>query len=771
MALLPTVISMFVVILAQSAATSRAYAIKYGDSFEENVDLVGLGLANLGAGVSGTFVVNGSPTKTEMVDGAGGRSQLSQLTAGRDRRRRPAVPDRPAGQHAQRGPRLGRLPDRDQAHRLQGDAATSCAVRLDEFVVAAADRGDGRRSSASSRGSSWPSSCRSSSTSSTATTRTTAWSRSPRPVSRPFTPVEAGTQALPGLVIYRFGASLYYANATRFTAEILELVDKADPPLKWLCLSASAMGDVDYSGADAIRAVFEELQARGVTLVLSEVDPVVMQLLDAYGLTDKIGQGQLLRDDRRRGRGLPAGDRGDAVTEGRAVADREKAGEAARAHAPLSGVAAWRPAPDRPDPVALLEEQSATRIPDLVPVRYGRMSASPFAFYRGAALPMAADLATVPVSGLQTQLCGDAHLSNFGLFASPERDLEFDVTDFDETLVGPWEWDLLRLAASLVVSSRVRGFDAHKAQRAVRAAVGAYQSRMQGYATMRAIDVYYAKVDAAGILDFVDARARPYLRTTIKSAAHHDALHELPKITAVAGGQRRIVDRPPVIVHPKELTAPACRRHRCAIPRESPGGSPRPARSLPDRRFGVEGRRRRQRRSRGVRGPARGRRRRRPALPPGQGGRGLGPRAVPRTESVPIARRADRHRPASAAVDERHPARLDDRRTRAPPVRPPAPGRQGVGCRRGDDARTTSTTWGELAAWALARGHANAGDPAAIAGYLGPSDEFARAVGGFATTYADQTERDYETFLGRDQDGPHRGPARCLTTQSGGSWR
>ena len=189
-----------------------------------------------------------------------------------------------------------------------------------------------------------------------------------------------------------------------------------------------------------------------------------MQLLDAYGLTDRIGKAERLRDHRRRGRGLPAGDRGDAVTEGRAVADREKAGEAARAHAPLSGVAVWRPSKDRPDPVALLEEQSATRIPDLVPVRYGRMSASPFAFYRGAALPMAADLATVPVSGFQTQLCGDAHLSNFGLFASPERDLEFDVTDFDETLVGPWEWDLLRLAASLVVSSRVRGFDAHKAQ-------------------------------------------------------------------------------------------------------------------------------------------------------------------------------------------------------------------------------------------------------------------------------------------------------------------
>ena len=195
-----------------------------------------------------------------------------------------------------------------------------------------------------------------------------------------------------------------------------------------------------------------------------------------------------------------------------------------------------------------------------MPVRYGRMSASPFAFYRGAALPMAADLATLPVSGLRTQLCGDAHLSNFGLFASPERDLEFDVTDFDETLVGPWEWDLLRLASSLVVSSRVRGFDEHKAQRAARAAVDAYQGRMQGYATMRAIDVYYAKVDAAGILDFVDARARPYLRSTIKSAAHHDALHELPKITDGRG--RAPSDRRPAPGHHPSQGAhpPACRR-------------------------------------------------------------------------------------------------------------------------------------------------------------------------------------------------------------------
>jgi SulP family sulfate permease len=286
--LLPTVVAIVVVILAQSAATSRAYAIKYGDSFEENVDLVGLGLASLGAGVSGTFVVNGSPTKTEMVDGAGGRSQLSQLTAG-------AIVVLVL--LFLTGP-LAYMPNAVLASVVfligiklidYKGMSDILRVRLDEFVVALL----------------------------TAATvviigveqgiilaiflsivihiqhsyhpydRLVSLTSTGEPT---FTPVASGTQALPGLVIYRFGASLYYANATRFTAEILELVEGAAPPLTWLCVSASAMGDVDYSGADAIRAVFEELQGRGVTLVLSEVDPVVMRLLDAYGLTDKIGK-------------------------------------------------------------------------------------------------------------------------------------------------------------------------------------------------------------------------------------------------------------------------------------------------------------------------------------------------------------------------------------------------------------------------------------------------------------------------------------------------
>ena len=190
-------------------------------------------------------------------------------------------------------------------------------------------------------------------------------------------------------------------------------------------------------------------------------------------------------------------------------AERRAAGEQVRSTVPLAGHADWKAAADRPDPVALLESQATTRIPSLVPVRYGRIAVSPFTFLRGAALPMAADLATTKPSGIAVQLCGDAHLSNFGLFASPERDLVFDINDFDETIRGPFEYDVKRLAASLVVAGRSRGFSPHQSAHAVHAAVRTYRERMIEYAPMRAIDIFYARVDAASILAYVDKRARP----------------------------------------------------------------------------------------------------------------------------------------------------------------------------------------------------------------------------------------------------------------------
>ena len=176
-------------------------------------------------------------------------------------------------------------------------------------------------------------------------------------------------------------------------------------------------------------------------------------------------------------------------------AERAARGKAARARVPRDTHAVFDPPPDRHDPIALLEQQAASRIPELVPVRWGRMMVSPFSYYRGAALPMASDLATTPVSGLAVQACGDAHLSNFGLFGSAERRLIFDVNDFDETLPGPWEWDVKRLAASLEVAGRDNGFPAKPRREAVLATVSRYRQAMREFAAMTSLDVWYASAD------------------------------------------------------------------------------------------------------------------------------------------------------------------------------------------------------------------------------------------------------------------------------------
>ena len=193
------------------------------------------------------------------------------------------------------------------------------------------------------------------------------------------------------------------------------------------------------------------------------------------------------RDDRR----VPTKTRVEHLT----VAERVARGQAARADVPRSAHAEFDPGPERPDPVALLESQAKTRVPELVPIRYGRMLVSPFTFYRGAALIMAADLATTPTTGLRAQLCGDAHLSNFGVFGTPERRMDFDVNDFDETLPGPFEWDVKRLAASLEVAGRDRGFADADRERVVRACAASYRSAMAGFAGQSNLEIFYARLD------------------------------------------------------------------------------------------------------------------------------------------------------------------------------------------------------------------------------------------------------------------------------------
>jgi uncharacterized protein (DUF2252 family) len=239
------------------------------------------------------------------------------------------------------------------------------------------------------------------------------------------------------------------------------------------------------------------------------------------------------------------------------VPERAAAGKAARSQAPRSSHAEWGPAPDRADPVAILEAQAVSRVQELIPIRYGRMAASPFAFFRGAAAVMAADLDPTPDSGLRVQACGDAHLSNFGIFAAPDRRLVFDLNDFDETLPGPWEWDLKRLAASFEIAARENGFG-RRARDRVSAAVGShYRETIRGFAAGRNIDVWYARLDEDAIRSVLRQAGGRIAARAEKGAAKaraKDSMRALGKLTTKVGGELRFVSRPPLIVPLEELT-------------------------------------------------------------------------------------------------------------------------------------------------------------------------------------------------------------------------
>jgi uncharacterized protein (DUF2252 family) len=238
-------------------------------------------------------------------------------------------------------------------------------------------------------------------------------------------------------------------------------------------------------------------------------------------------------------------------------AARAAAGKAARAQAPRSGHAEWKPAGDRPDPVELLESQATSRVEELVPLRYGRMLVSPFTFYRGAAAVMAADLAKTPRSGFDVQLCGDAHLSNFGAYASPERELVFDVNDFDETLPGPWEWDVMRLAASFSVAGRERGFKRRERLAIVAAMAAEYRGAMRRMAGLGNLEVWYTKMDIEAIAAGWEAAAGEKevatFRRNLEKVRAKDRMRALSKLTREVDGELRIVSEPPLIVPLDEL--------------------------------------------------------------------------------------------------------------------------------------------------------------------------------------------------------------------------
>ena len=432
--------------------------------------------------------------------------------------------------------------------------------------------------------------------------------------------------------------------------------------------------------------------------------------------------------------------------------ERTAAGAKTRISSPPASLGTWSPKPDRIDPIELLESQATTRLPDLVPVRYGRMSISPFTFYRGAALPMASDLSAAANSGITVQLCGDAHLSNFGLFASPERALLFDINDFDETIPGPFEFDLKRLAASLVVAGRELGLSAHDARHTVHRAMRSYRDRMAGYATMRAIDVYYARVDASGVLAYANKAARGMIKRTVKATAHHDSVHELPKLTSLVDGKRRIVEHPPTLIKLRDMTQPLA-NSALRVYRET---------LQEDRRVLIDRYRLADYALKVV----------------GVGSVGLSAFVGLMTsgsDDDPLFLQAKQ---AEASVYERylgpsehasHGERVVTGQRRLQAAGDILLGwtigerGQHVYIRQLQDQKGSAVidtmtaedlaTWGELCAWALARGHARSGDPATIAGYLGTDKEFEHAMATFADAYADQNEQDHAALLAAIKSG------------------
>ena len=428
-------------------------------------------------------------------------------------------------------------------------------------------------------------------------------------------------------------------------------------------------------------------------------------------------------------------------------ADRVAFGRAARRHAPRSCHATWAPPPGRPDPISVLVRQARTRLPDLVPIRHARMAESPFAFFRGSAAIMAWDLAQQPRSGLLVQACGDAHLANFGVFAAPDRQLVFDLNDFDETYPAPFEWDVKRLAASVFVSARQNGHSRREARTAVRGAAAAYRLRQLEAAEMRWLDIWYTRLDADPVLKTLRGESGKRLKVR-----KHDQLDSLERFAEVVDGEIRIKDAPPLIQHVADargsewqrLIADGLRAYRESLAIER--------RLLVTRYRFVDF-----------------------AL------KVVGVGSVGKAAFM-VLLMGDRHDdPLFLQVKEAQPSVLEPH-VAATPVASQGQrvvhGQQLVQAAadpflgwipRGKDQRREFyvrrlqdkkasvevegmtpprlARYAELCATALARAHARTGDPVAIAAYLGASDRFERAIESFAEAYAEQTAHDHALLV------------------------
>ena len=471
------------------------------------------------------------------------------------------------------------------------------------------------------------------------------------------------------------------------------------------------------------------------------------------------------------------------------VEDRRATGERARENTPIATQADWEPA-ERPDPVELLIEQNATREADLVPVRHGRMTVSPFTFYRGAAKVMATDLATTPMAGLVVQLCGDAHLSNFGGFASPERELLFGLNDFDETLPGPFEYDLKRMAASFTIAARNNGFTPADARAVTVRSVKAYRLGMAEFAAMRTLDIWYAHMTERDIQDAMRAvqvasvgskptkaktgkkqratkasnaeaaqiaKAQKTANKTLRKAHTRDSLSALPKFAEVVDGRQRIVSQPPVIIPLRDLAA-------------SYEMTPEQARNAVEEQFHVYKATltndRRQLLDRFT------------IIDVARKVVGVG--SVGTRAWMVLLQGRDNADPLFLQVKEATASVLENH---LPKSRYNTPGQRVVegqrlmqaasdiflGWTRGvetdryyywrqlRDMKGSAvvegmtpfgmTFYAQMCGWTLARAHARSGDPIAIAEYLGTGDAFDHAIADFSARYADQNQRDYDAFV------------------------
>ena len=449
-------------------------------------------------------------------------------------------------------------------------------------------------------------------------------------------------------------------------------------------------------------------------------------------------------------------------------ADRAARGKDARAVAPLESHAEFSPGPGR-DPVGLLLGQAASRVPELVPVRHGRMLVSPFTFYRGAALPMAADLAGTPASGLRVQLCGDAHLSNFGAFASPERRLVFDVNDFDETLPGPFEWDVKRLAASLAVAARDNGYPAKAGRKIALAAAERYRTAMREFAVQTFLDVWYAHLDIEpAIAEFrsqVKAKRFKVGEKLLAKAHTADSMKALGKLTTMVDGRRRIISDPPMIVPIEEVFADVQADAIYELLRTVLGKYRRTLQS--DRRHLLEQFTLVQVARKVVGVGSVGTRAWVVLMDACDGVEPLFLQAKEAQPSVlaEYAGRSQYNNQGERVVAGQHLQQAQSDIflgwTRVPnPV-------DGIDrdfyVRQLKDWKFSvpielllpqgMEMYARLCGWTLARAHARAGDRIALAAYLGGSAKFDQAIADFAETYADQNELDYAALQAAVKDG------------------